>query len=684
MQRDLSRLLRPRSIAVIGGGAWCAQIVRQTRRMNFGGRIDVVHPRGDMIEGVQAVASLEALGAIPDAVFVGVNRHATIDVVRALSAMGAGGAVCFASGFSEAAAEDGRGADLQAQLVEAAGSMPVLGPNCYGFINALDGALLWPDQHGCVAVERGVAILTQSSNIAINLSMQLRGVPLAYVVACGNMAQTSQAQIALELLDDPRVTVIGLHIEGFGDLAQWHALAIKAQARGVPLVALKVGRSDQAQRATVSHTASLAGSDAGASALLARLGIGRVSDLPTFLETLKLLHMVGPLQARTLSSISCSGGEASLAADTAVGSGLAFPALTGAQRGALERALGPMVALANPLDYNTYVWRDVEKMTAAWLPMTADHIGLTLIIVDYPHTDASDWICATQAALAVRARSGRPVAVVATLPELMPPDVIAALMAGGVVPISGLREAIAAAAVAATLQLPEPAMVLLPGPEREVGLVDEGVAKAALAQFGLSVPQGAQVADKSALAEVAGRMRGPLVLKVTGLAHKSEAGGVRLGLASGEVLAAALQMPEGSYLLEQMVQGAVAEVLIGVVRDPAHGFVLTLGAGGILTELWQDSVSLLVPARAQTVEGALCSLRIWPMIAGYRGKPAADLDAIVAAVMAVQAYVVAHADRISELEINPLICTPDAAVAVDALLRQASRRDAHGSDQDPP
>lgn len=670
MARDLSRLLRPRSIAVIGGGAWCAQIIRQSRRMNFTGRIDVVHPRGEVIEGVQAVTDLTALENVPDAVFVGVNRNATIEVVRQLAELGAGGAVCFASGFSEAAAEDALGADLQAALVEAAGDMPVLGPNCYGFINALDGALLWPDQHGCVAVEKGVAILTQSSNIAINLSMQQRGLPIAYVVACGNMAQTSQAQIAFDLLDDPRVTAIGLHIEGFGDLAPWYSLAQKAYQKGVPLVALKVGRSDQARLAAVSHTASLAGSDAGASALLARLGIGRVGDLPTFLETLKLLHMVGSLDAPTLSSISCSGGEASLAADTAVGSGMTFPALDGGQRRELAAALGPMVALGNPLDYHTYIWRDAGKMAAAWLPMAAGHIGLTMIIVDYPHTDASDWVCATEAALAVRARSGRPVAMVATLPELMPPDIAATLIAGGVVPMSGLSEAVAAAAVAANIRKPQEAMVLLPGVDRDGVLVDEGSAKAALAACGVAVPKGL-TAEVGGLAAAAATLKGPLVLKVTGLAHKSEAGGVRLGLSPDEVLTAARQMPEGAYLIEEMVQGAVAEVLVGVLRDPAHGFVLTIGAGGVLAELWQDTASLLVPADGQAIEGALRSLRIWPLIEGYRGKPAADLGAIIAAIMGVQEYVIANADRVSEVEINPLMCTPDAAIAVDALLRQA-------------
>ena len=148
MTRDLSRLLRPRSIAVIGGGAWCANVVAQCRKMGFAGDIWPVHPRRSELGGVAAYAELADLPGAPDAAFIGVNRHATIEMTRALALMGAGGAVCFASGFSEAQAETGDGADLQAQLLQAAGAMPVIGPNCYGFVNYLDGALLWPDQHG--------------------------------------------------------------------------------------------------------------------------------------------------------------------------------------------------------------------------------------------------------------------------------------------------------------------------------------------------------------------------------------------------------------------------------------------------------------------------------------------------------------------------------------------------------
>jgi acetyl-CoA synthetase len=670
MTGDINRLLRPKSIALIGGGAWGAQIIKQSQKMGFTGTIHVVHPKGGTVEGIRAVAMLSALPDVPDAVFIGVNRHATIEIVAELSAMGAGGAVCFASGFSEAGAEDGSAQGLQAQLVKAAGDMPILGPNCYGFINALDGALLWPDQHGCKRVEKGVAILTQSSNIAINLTMQQRGLPIAYMVTCGNMAQTRQAEIALALLDDPRVTAIGLHIEGFSDTGLWHRLALKAAAQNVPLIALKVGLSDQAQQATVSHTASLAGSDAGADALLRRLGIARVRDLPGFLETLKLLHVNGRLETRALSSVSCSGGEASLVADTAHGRAVTFPALSVAQALALRAALGPMVALSNPLDYNTYVWRDVDKMTAAWLPMAAPHIGLTLLIVDYPHTDASDWECATQAALNVRAISGRPVAVVATLPELMPLDVTERLLAGGVTPICGLTEAIAAAEAAAFDLAPDPVAPVQAGEERAAGLVSEGTAKQELAAFGLRIPKGRAADSPVEAAEIASDIGGLVVLKGQGLAHKSEVGAVIVGVHADGVQAAAQAMQADRFLVEEMITDPVAELLIGVVRDPAHGFVLTMGAGGVLAELWQDTVSLLLPVTPPQVAEALQRLRIAPLLNGYRGKPGADINAIIDAAMAVQAYVIAHVNTISEVEINPLICKTDSAIAVDALIRR--------------
>ncbi len=671
MTKDLTRLLRPKSIAVIGGGAWCQQVILQSERMGYAGQIWPVHPKATEIAGHRAYASLEDLPAPPDAVFIGINRHATIEAVRTLSATGAGGAVCFASGFSEAVAEDDTGGDLQAQLVAAAGDMPILGPNCYGFINALDGALLWPDQHGAKPVESGVAILTQSSNISINLTMQKRALPIAYMVTCGNMAQTSQAQIASALLEDPRVTAVGLHIEGFKDIREWEALAQKAYSKGIPLVALKVGASEQAQAATVSHTASLAGSDAGAQALLERLGIPRLSALPDFLETLKLLHCYGPLPGSNIASISCSGGEASLIADMAVGTGLTFPRLSDGQKAHLREALGPMVALNNPLDYHTYIWRDEAAMAKAWAGMTGDDIDLTFSILDYPTTDASDWAYASRAAMKVRAETGARFAVAATLTELIPEDVAQELMDGGVVPFMGLREALAATEAAGQITAPSDTPVTLPGTAEANRTLTEGDSKRVLAECGMRIPQNRTVAGADQARAAAQGMDAPFAVKGVGLAHKSEHAAVRLGVLAEDVADVAADIGTPEILIEEMITGTVAELLVGVVRDPAHGFVLTLGAGGVLTEVLRDTASLLVPSSADDIRNALGKLKIAPLLAGYRGQPAADMDAIVAAVEAVQAYVMQNADTLGEVEINPLLCTPDKAVAVDALIRKA-------------
>jgi len=669
--RELSRLLNPQSIAVIGGGAWCEQVIIQLDRFGFKGNIWPMHPKRSKIAGHEAFTSLDHLPNPPDATFVGINRRATIDAIRQLSAMGAGGATCFASGFSEAAAEDDSGTDLQQQLIDAAGDMPILGPNCYGFINALDTALIWPDQHGCTPVDTGVAILTQSSNISINLTMQQRALPIAYMIACGNMAQTSQAQIASALLDDPRVTTIGVHIEGFHDLRDWEALAQKAYAQGVPIVALKVGASDQAQAATISHTASVAGSDAGAQAFLDRLGIPRLRDLPSFLETLKMLHCHGPLENNNIASISCSGGEASLIADMALNHNLTFPPLTDPQHATLRDALGPMVALSNPLDYHTYIWRDRAAMAKAWSGMTGDGISMTFSIIDYPTTDPTDWIEATGAALDVRRQTGKGFAVVSTLPELMPLDTANDLMAGGVVPFMGLHEALSAIEAAANYCAPTTDPVTIPSLTTADTTLTEAASKAALAAFGMSTPASCLITQGDDTTAAIKNMTPPFAVKGTGLAHKSDSGAVKLGVMPEGLTQAIAAIGTETVLIEEMITDAVAELLIGVVRDPAHGFVLTIGAGGVMTELLRDTTSLLLPTTAEDITEAIDTLRIAPLLLGFRGKPAANLPAITDAILSVQSYVLAHADHIGEVEINPLICTPTGAIAADALIRRS-------------
>ncbi len=672
----LDRLFRPKSVAVIGGGYWARSIIEQCRKIGFQGAIYPIYPRATDVDGIPVYRTLADLPETPDAAFICVNRNATIDVVRELSQMGAGGAVCFASGFLESQAETQDGASLQAELVSAAGDMPIVGPNCYGFVNYLDQACLWPDQHGGIPVDRGVAIITQSSNIAINLSMHTRAMPIAYFMTAVNQAKVSMADLARFVLADPRVTALGLHIEGLGDPNEFLQLAQEAHAMGKGIVVIKVGASDQAQAATISHTASLAGSAAGASAIFERLGVAQVQDLTTFMDTLMVLHHVGPLNGDTVATISCSGGEASLMADLGQAVRVEFPDLVPNQRDALRYALGDKVALANPLDYHTYIWGDGAAMGRCYAAMMLGDQDATILVVDFPRADRcsqSAWDCVIEGVEYAHAQSDRVLILAASLAENMPEHVAERLGALGIPCLNGLRESLeavrAAAAVGQGIQNDQPLWISTPS-ETSVTL-SEAEAKADLAQSGLTVPA-ARVVSLDDI-DNQGDFPFPAVIKAQGLAHKSDAGGVALNLTSMDAVKSAAQnMGSDSFLMEQMITGAVCEILIGVVADPAHGFVLTLAAGGVMTEILKDSTTLVLPVTPQDVTEAFQRLKIAPILNGYRGQPAADMAALVDAVMSVQSYVQQNMDDVLEVEINPIIATPTTAIAVDALIRRAT------------
>ena len=676
----LRRLLSPQNVVVIGGGVWGRSVIEQCQKLGFEGKIFAVHPTAETLAGVPTYRSVSDLPNAPDAAFIGVNRIATIEQVRTLSAKGAGGAVCFASGFLETKDEDADGAALQSALIEAAGVMPIIGPNCYGFVNYLDRFCLWPDQHGGRAVDTGVAIVTQSSNIMINLSMQQRGLPIAYALTAGNQAQTSLAALGRAVLDDPRVTALGLYIEGIGDLKDFENLARHASTLNKSIVALKVGWSEQAQQATISHTASLAGSATSADALLARLGVARVNSLAEMVEALKILHQVGPLAGKRLVSASCSGGEASLMADTAhrQQNGIVFPALNQTQRDGLRAVLGEKVALANPLDYHTYIWGNLPAMADVYSAILDAPIDFGIIVVDFPRADRCDgaaWDYVIEAAQIAQKRTSKAVALLASLPENMPEDRALQIAKAGLVPLCGLEVGLAAiASVASVHPVPEASVIAAPR-LCQTHILDEVETKAILAEYGVDLPHSIVVAQGS-LPETL-PFSYPVVLKAIGETHKSEVGGVIIGLPNRAKLEIAmLEMDQPRYIIEELITDPIAELLVGIVGDQVHGYVLTLAAGGVLTEILRDSVSLSLPVNQIDILAALQRLKLAPMLAGYRGKPAVDKAALVRAVLAMQACVLDRRTSLAEIEINPLILTSKSAVAVDALIRIGENADA--------
>lgn len=680
----LDRLLRPKTIAVFGG-LQAAEVIKQSQKMGFSGEIWPVHPKHDEICGLKVYRSVADLPGSPDAAFVGVNRFLTLDIVRDLREAGAGVAVCYASGFLEAGADDADGARLQEELVKAAGDMPIIGPNCYGLINYCDGALLWPDQHGGRRLgpdERGVAIITQSSNIAINMTMQTRGLPIAHVMTAGNQAQTGLPDMAIALLEDERVTALGLHIEAFQSAPKFELLAKRARELGKPIVAMKVGRSAQARAATVSHTASLAGSDAASDAFLKRLGIARVNSIASFLETLKLLHVHGPLDGNTLCSMSCSGGEASVMADSAEGRAVRFPELTSEHRARVKSTLGAFVAVANPLDYHTFIWNNEPALTETFTAMVSGGFSLSCLVLDFPRKDRCsdvDWwstVRGFENALRTNKAKG---AIVASLSENIPEEYMSGLMAKGIAPLCGITEAFDAAEAAAfigtawKMPLAQPVAVLEEQAEARTRTPDEAEAKTLLKNAGLPVPDGQRCTTSLEAVAIANALGYPLALKALGIAHKSEQNAVRLNLKDADAVRSAADdlagLGSGLYV-ERMVTGAVAELIVGIIDDPQFGPVMTLGTGGVLVELLQDTATLLLPSSREDIENALRSLRMFPLLDGYRGKPKADLNAAIDAVMGIAAFAVNNSVRIAELDINPLlVCREgDGAWIADALL----------------
>ncbi len=677
----LQRLFSPRSIAVFGGKA-ATEVIRQCRKLGFAGDIWPVHPTRSEMEGLPCFADIASLPAAPDAAFVAVPAEATVELVRQLAARGAGGTICYASGFAEVG---GTGVALQQELVAAAGDMALVGPNCYGMLNYLDGVALWPDQHGGARLERGVAIITQSGNIGLNLTMQRRALPLAYLITVGNKAGDSMDTLIDALLNDPRVTAIGMHIEGLDDVAAFSRVAIKALQKRVPLVALKAGSSELGARTTMSHTSSLAGPDKLYDALFARCGVARVFDVSTLLETLKFLHVHGGLKGNAIVSASCSGGEASLVADLAQAYGLTMPDLPKAAHDRLFNVLGEKVTVANPLDYHTYIWGDLAAQTECFAGMMDCGFDAHVLVLDYPRADLCDgssWQTTLDAFVAAQEQTGASAVVLTSLPEGLPDEVGVQLLQQGIAPMQGTADCMLAIAHAARIgeaqarwQKVLPVAAVATPVTAAVGhLLNEVRSKRALHAFGLPIPDGACVPAHEA-ASAAQTLGFPVVVKAVSdtLAHKTEAGGVKLNLkTAGEVQAAVASMAllASEFLVEKMAAEVVAEIIVGISRDAQFGLALTLGAGGILVELLKDTATLLLPVSRNDIYTALQGLKTWPLLNGYRGKAAGDVEALVDAVAAIASYAQAHADRLLELDVNPILVLPQGqgVVAVDALI----------------
>ncbi|MHC8508178.1 MAG: acetate--CoA ligase family protein [Rhodospirillales bacterium] len=679
---DLSRLLRPKSLAVLGG-AWADTVESQCRKLGFNGPVWRVHPRRAAAGEAGVYAGLDALPAPPDGVFAGVNRETTVEVTAQLARMGAGGAVCFASGFGELHTDETRA--LTNDLKAAAGGMPFLGPNCYGMINFFDRVSLWPDEITPRAPKTGIALLSQSGTVGLNITYADRSLPLGYIICAGNQTAVGFHDLMDAMLDDPRVTVIGMYVEGFTDLKKFAASALRARAKGVPVVVIKAGRSALARSTVHSHTGALGGEDRYMDALFKRLGVARCATLSEFIETCKFLHIAGPLPGNRLMLLGCSGGDMAMAADVLDKTGLELPPPDEKTKTALNAVLGGRVTAANPLDFQTYIWHEPEKMRECFKTAMNAGADVTAMLLDHPDPatcDLSLFEAAFDVYLDAARETGARAVIASSVPESIPAYMRDRALAAGVAPLQGMAETFAALDHAARIGrvsgaagAAAPSLDARRAAGREV-MLSETQAKAVLAAAGVPVPPGREV--PAAEAAAAARDIGfPVALKAAhpGLAHKTEAGGVILNLQNeAEVAAAAerLQKISDRVLVERMAEDGAVEMLVGVHADEQFGPVIIIGAGGVLAELLDDTAVLLPPVTADDVLAALSGLRAAKILHGLRGAPAADMDALVHAVLAVADYAQANADTLLELDINPLIVrrAGRGVIAADALIRR--------------
>lgn len=690
---NIKRLFNPKSMVFVGGSA-IAEPLRTARSIGFKGDIWVVNPKVDEIAGVKAYKSVKDLPGVPDAAFIAVNRELAVEVVRELNQAGTAGIVMFTAGFAEVG---GEGVKLHHALLEAAGDMAVMGPNCYGYLNYVDDVGMWADFHGGYHVEKGVAIISQSGNVGLNLNMADRALPVSFVISAGNQAVLGISDYIEALIQDDRVTAVGFYIEGLDDVEKFTRAAVHALEKGVPLVALKGGTSQLGTEMTMSHTSSLAGSDEMYSAMFARLGIVRVRTLSDLMETLKFFSISGQPKGRRLGVLTCSGGDSAMMADTCEPLNIELPKLNDAQINEMKTFMPEDVALINPLDYNAYVWGHPELMVQCFSTMMkTDNYDAVTVVLDYPKAGCSEytqWDNVANSFIEAFKQVGKPAAVISNFAELLPPCARARMVENGVTPLQGLTEGtrtlfnagwygeqrakILGRGNLENLIIKNPADA-----PTDAVLINEWDSKHMLGVYGLPIPR-SELVPAVETGKAAAKVGFPVVTKIVSdaIAHKTEAGAVKLNLKTVEEVDAAtrdiqkniadFKGVEDTYLVEQMVSGAVAELIIGLKRDEQFGLALIIGSGGILVNLINDSAALLLPTNAEAVLEALQSLKGFKLLKGYRGKEEADVDAVVRAVLSVAQFAQDHADDVTELDVNPLMVLPKGkgVIAADALIR---------------
>ncbi|HEX6075510.1 MAG TPA: acetate--CoA ligase family protein [Micromonosporaceae bacterium] len=676
MGGPLSLLWSADSIAVVGAserpGALGRLPIQFLQRYGYPGRILPVNPRGGEILGLPAYRTVTAAPGSVNLALIMVSADRVAAAVDDCGEAGVPVVIVGSSGFAEAGPD---GAVNQAELAAKAraAGIRLLGPNCIGSANFHTGlvASFSPMFTGVDTriVPGRIGFVSQSGALGygtVSLAFE-RGLGLGWAVTTGNEADITALECMLALADEPGCAALLGYLEALTDVDRLRELA----GSGKPVALLKTGRTEAGARAAASHTGALATEDRVVDATLRQLGIVRVSDVDELLDVGDAFESPYRPAGPRVAVVTTSGGSGILAADAIAQHGLVLGQLAYATREALRAVVPAYGAVDNPVDVTASVMRDPTLVERA-LRVVADDAQVDLLVVCFCVLTGDDAATVVAALGRVAAETGKPVLVARTGADHLAPGAAVSLRAAGIpvypTPARAVRAAAALWQASRTRHRPSPQVTPSPGGAVPEPDITEARLKLLLADAGIAVPRGTVVGSPEGATEVVHELGGLAVMKAQGLLHKTEEGGVVLAVtpelaAETYIQLADLAPADGPVLVEEAVPAGV-ELLVGIAPSPL-GPVLTLGAGGVLTEVLEDVAVRLLPVDEFDVRDMLSEVRVSRLLAGHRGTPPVDLTALTTLICRLQELTATWPDGFS-LDLNPVVALPDRAVVLDA------------------
>ena len=698
-QRDFTRLFNPRAVAVIGASPDASRIGGQPipilLESGYQGRIYPVNPKYRTLNELACYADIAAVPQPCDLALIAVAAHLVPAIIEQCGAAGIPFAMVFSAGFREVGAD---GAALEAKLEQAIArsGVRVVGPNCIGTMNLVDRVYCgFGVGFRNPNLKRGpVAFVSQSGGFAYSVVAlaEHEGMGFSYIVSAGNETDITTLDMVADFLERDEVDVVVMYIEGVADGARLRAVGARALELGKPILTWKVGNSAIGRAAAESHTASMTAGYELYRAAFREGGFIEVSDVHDLVDITRGFLGKRLPRGPNIAIITTSGGSAVLMADACDRYGLVLPALTAPTIAAIEKHAPKHCSLGNPIDLTAQISGRNESFNAI-VELALNDPNVDQLIVRYGTVQGASGEAWARSLCAIAERAGKPLFV--SLGRV--PDSAAGALRifeenGLPWVLTPLRTAVAAGALHQyahkrrhfLVRKARPLERPLPRPEASLpagaGTLSEQESKQVLALYGIATARELVLAPEAIAALDAAPLAFPLAVKIDSpdIAHKTEADAVRLDVrdlaqlktAAAEVVANAKRYKPDArvngVLLAEMAAGT--EVIVGVVNDRYFGPVVMFGLGGVMTELIRDVTYRFAPFDAATAREMIADIKAAPLLTGYRGRPALAVDALADVIARISWIAADHADRIAEIDVNPLFVNTRSVVAADALI----------------